>query len=340
MATYYNGHFFIKDNFSLIKLKGFFYSLKHDCTGDRVSTPKLKLNIDDTNVLFDFAKKIFYDKGLGKYTLNNLDKKINKLLFDALLIQIIEHKNYHVIEAYNNLKTYNYIYFIYEKVYDKYGRPYAKEMFTGCIFPLVDENDIDFTFSYKICEAFWAGYKLKGNFFPTILNRQNVDRCECFMLESGVANNNDIIIYKETRTIASPDEKIEYLYNMNVFDESVILNNQSQSNFIQNSNSIIDSTKQNNENSSVIKNKSYVSEQLHNIETPKVNLVKPNSIGTKIEILNNIKDFILLLPQEDINLLMDMTNNNFNDPNIFEYLKMPRKEKIKFLDNKDEKTHH
>lgn len=337
MATYYNGHFFIKDNFSLIKLKGFFYSLKHDCTGDKVSTPKLKLNIDETNVLFDFAKKIFYDKGLGKYTLNNLDKKINKLLFDALLIQIIEHKNYHVIEVYNNPKTYNYIYFIYEKVYDKYGRPYAKEMFTGCIFPLVDENDIDFTFSYKICEAFWAGYKLKGNFCPTILNRQNVDRCECFMLESGVANNNDIIKYKETRTIASPDEKIKYLYNMNVFDESIILNNQPQSNFVQNSNSNINSTKQNNEKIDSINIQDNQYEQSHNIESPKVNLTKPNLIGKKIEILNNIKDFILLLPQEDINLLMDMTNNNLNDPNILEYLKMSREEKVKFL---GQKTHH
>lgn len=339
MTTYYKGQFFIKDNFPLIILKGHFNELKRDYTNDEVSIPKIKLNSDENNTLIHFAREIRNNKGLGKYTLNNLDKKINKLIFDVLLIQIIIRKNYHVIKIDNGIGIYNYRCFIYEKIYDKYGRPYAKEKFTGCIFPLVDENDINFTFSYKLADSF-TGFKLKGYFCPTILNRQNFDRCECFMIEDKVANNNDINEYENLRFNQSPDKKIKYLYNMNVFDESVIIGNQSQPNFALNSNSYSNSTNQNNENSSAIKSESNVSEQSQNIGTPKVNLVKHNLVDTKIEVLKNIKDFILLLPQEEINLLMDMTNNNFNDPNILEYLRMPRDEKIRFLDNKRNNTYH
>lgn len=340
MTTYYKGRFFIKDNFPLIKFNGFFGKLYVNTHYDEISIPKIKLNTDKNNVLLDFARKIRNDKGKGKYTLNDLDKKINKPIFDVLLIQIIKREKYHTIKVENNTEITWYDWFIYEKVYDKYGRAYAKEMFTGCIFPLVDENDINFTFSYKISDLSFFGYQIKGNFCPRIINRQNFDRCECFMIEDEVANNNDINEYEDLRFNQSPDKKIEYLYNMNVFDKSVIIGNQSQSNFALNSNSYSNSTNQDNGNSSAIKSESNVDGQLHNTRTPKVSLVKPNSTSIKKEILENIKDFILLLPQDEIGLLMDMTDNNFNDPNILEYLRMPRDEKIKFLDNKRNNTYH
>lgn len=341
MTTYYKGYFFIKDKFPLIKVKGRFVNLKEDYINDKVSMPKIKLNSDENDVLLNFAIEIRNNKGLGKYTLNNLDKKINKLMYNTLLIQIINYKKYHVIEVEDDKGITWYDWIIYEKVYDKYGRAYAKEMFTDCIFPLIDENDINFTFSYKLTDSLFSiYYKLNGNFCPTILNRQNFDRCECFMMEDKVANNNNIKEYKSLRFERSPEEEIEHLYNMNVFDESIIIDNQSQSNFDQNSNSYINTTTQNNENRSAIKSESNVDGQSHNTRAPKVSLVKPNSTSIKKEILENIKDFILLLPQQEINLLNDMTNNNLNDPNILEYLRMPRDEKIKFLDNKKHNTYH
>lgn len=322
MIKYYKGYFYTT-HIKPIKLKLKAHTIFNgENTKFDISIPKTKLNHKDKLLLFNFCLN-----KLGAPFSTPVDShKLNEIIFKSFI------KNYPSSHTFSTAT-------IYEKIYDKYGKAYAKELITGYVFPIISSDDVTFDFYFtEHTNSF--GLKLKGIFEPNILNRENFSKCGCFIVAGNIADEEDIYYYKMNLDNSHAKYQIKCLFNKNVFDKNVIIDNQSQSNFAQNSNSIIDSTKINNEKIDSINIQNNQCEQLHNPEVHKVNLEKPNFTRNKIEMFNNIKDFILLLPDEDINLLSDMTNNNFNDPNIFEYLKMPRKEKIKFLDNKDQKTHH
>lgn len=201
---------------------------------------------------------------------------------------------------------------------------------------------------------------LNGSFTPSF----NDDTIKCYCFENGFAFNSDIESYKsEYRNSDYKCNKfgvyakrksiiLHDLYEMNNidmtnFDEQPIIkyfcSNVQPLKPISN-NDIINNSSTTEINTNSITS-STLSKQALDDAKPLINsdekinsknysTLFKKSTTNKIDILKDIETILKLLPEEDIALLNDMTNNNLNDPNILEYIKMSREEKLEFLNNK------
>ena len=111
---------------------------------------------------------------------------------------------------------------IYSKVTDIKGRTYARELKTGLLFPLYDENNI--SFDYYVTKYIDENYGINKNnhgtcsllIKPRVLN-DNIAKVSNIIISSGVASLNDIEEYEE-------DVDIDYIIESskdNVFIDEI-----------------------------------------------------------------------------------------------------------------------
>ena len=111
---------------------------------------------------------------------------------------------------------------IYSKVTDIKGRTYARELKTGLLFPLYDENNI--SFDYYVTKYIDENYGINKNnhgtcsllIKPRVLN-DNIAKVSNIIISNGVASLNDIEEYEE-------DVDIDYIIESskdNVFIDEI-----------------------------------------------------------------------------------------------------------------------
>lgn len=320
MTTYYKGNLVLAKNIILKKIKF--------CSNLYGEISEMKIN---------------QISGNAKIT----NEELKRLNAWKKLTDIIRFKSNVIYDDYNkkllfNLLKKNYknekIQIIYEIVYDRNGNPYAKEKnYGGLIFPLFNLHDLDYFYIDHVHKGLLYD-RVRGNFSFELKNRDNFDLTDCYCFQCGVANQNEIIDYVKKYGPNSDEfyKKVRYLYNMNVFDNSIINDYQSssisnitsnnQTNNIPANSNVQQSINQTNSSNIQIKN---------SINTNSTLSKSPTSIRLEIlENLENIKNKLNNLSDKEIALLRDMTNNNLNDPNILEYIDMPLDKKLEFLEQK------
>ena len=197
---------------------------------------------------------------------------------------------------------------IYEIIVDKNGNKYAKEINTGYLFPIFNRRDLICYCEYRKLLGV-ISYYFKGYFNYKVKERENFDLCDCYCIERGVANYIEIEKYENKSSV---NKQLEKLFKMNVFDDSCI--------------------KENSHSLSITSPNS--SESMLNLTTENNNIpatYSPCSSHESLKSLQELKKILDSLSDEDLALLRDMTQNNLLDPNINEYIKMSKEEKLAIL---------
>lgn len=288
-----------------------------------------------------FLSKIVYDDVDNKEEIESIKfvRKTRSQLSNHDCIKLVEYlsKNYYIpdngkkekIEMYSEeimnvlcklpmvkLKLfYSNSEIIYEQLIDKYGNLYAKEIQEGCLFPLLQGNDLNYEVKVRRTDNILEGFidcDLKYR------DRENVSLCGCYCIGNGVANVNEKINY----TIKNRPELVIKLFQMNVLDVDSI-NNGSQPLF----------TSLNANASSTSMNSSNLDNAIEQNANPAI--IQSNN-ANKLKSLREVRDILNGLSDEDIALLRDMTRNNLSDIDIEEFKQMSREEKLKLLDSMTE----
>lgn len=291
---------------------------------------------------------------LQKYTLSfkikNKNNLISKFKIDPKPLNFNKNDYKNLIEVINGamkgIKTYlntktgnklleNITYkksdeIIFEVIKDKFGKEYAKEILTGFVFPIFNKFELLVDLKTNIIKKKFDKNLIQSEIIINYDKRINFNLCNCYCVKYKEAEQLDIekYIYKNYNSLTPKHSirnsqfylKIKELFDKNIFDDSVIIKNSNNEKIIvtENNNPLPSSSSTNNNlNTDYLSIKTFDSEK--------------SSINNQLELLKKIKDILPYLPDEDINLLRDLTNNNFDDPNLIEYLKMPKVEKLEVL---------
>lgn len=126
---------------------------------------------------------------------------------------------------------------IYEKVLDIDGNEYAREIKTGYLFPILGNDDMEYTFSLFRTLDFWNIECFKGLFIGHFIERTNFALCNCYCFNEMVANYNEIEKYEDKKLSSHDLLKMKELFQMNVFDDSKIISQNNQNLSINSTNS-------------------------------------------------------------------------------------------------------
>lgn len=199
---------------------------------------------------------------------------------------------------------------IYKKLLDIDGNEYAREIKTGYLFPILGNDDMEYTFSLFRTLDFWNIECFKGSFIGHFIERTNFALCNCYCFNEMIANYNEIEKYKDKKLSTHNLLKMKELFQMNVFDDSKIIS-------------------QNNQNLSIN-------------PTNSANLTKTNSNGlnqptnsasnNSLNSLQEIKNILSSLSDDDLALLRDISRNDLSNIDILEYMQMTKEEKLELLD--------
>ena len=199
---------------------------------------------------------------------------------------------------------------IYEKVLDIDGNEYAREIKTGYLFPILGNDDMEYTFSLFRTLDFWNIECFKGLFIGHFIERTNFALCNCYCFNEMVANYNEIEKYKDKKLSSHNLLKMKELFQMNVFDDSKIIS-------------------QNNQNLSINPtNSANLTKTNSNGLNQPTNSVSNNSLNS----LQEIKNILSSLSDEDLAILRDISRNDLSNIDIYEYMQMTKEEKLEFLD--------
>lgn len=323
MTTYYKGSIVLRKNlkFKKIKLQSYLYDdvSELQCADSIIRTINVKYELTNSeNTILSNAIKSKSD---------TLSEKETNILVKILM-------------STQKLYRRKKINIIYEKIMDRDGNVYGKEKITGYLFPLLNEKDLSANIHpyVKRNTAFYGDIYANAYVNYETKNRSSFDLCDCYCINEGVANKNEIELYdnvynnfytnyfaKQLHTKLC--SKLKKLYNMNIFDESTIFNN---SNNISSQSVIAPNNSNSISNSIQTVNSNNIPSSIS--MSPVV--TQENSTNQELEKLKKVKEILSFLSEEDIALLKDMTNNNLDDPNILEYLKMSREQKLEFISNK------
>ena len=173
-----------------------------------------KLRYDDKDNIKDFIQKnygliSYYDSGI------ELPQKINSII-DRILLEPDIYANY------------EYQQIIYEKIEDIHGNFYAKELISGLIFPIYNNEQAQTKYKLKKTN----GIYIVGEYQLTMqknYNPKSMKKCYCMIGHEEIADNNEVSSYqsmfdkgigkrrKKEKFIAS----IKELFNKNVFKEEI-----------------------------------------------------------------------------------------------------------------------
>ncbi len=199
---------------------------------------------------------------------------------------------------------------IYEKVLDIDGNEYAREIKTGYLFPILGNDDMEYTFSLFRTLDFWNIECFKGLFIGHFIERTNFALCNCYCFNEMVANYNEIEKYKDKKLSSHNLLKMKELFQMNVFDDSKIIS-------------------QNNQNLSINPtNSANLTKTNSNGLNQPTNSVSNNSLNS----LQEIKNILSSLSEEDLAILRDISRNDLSNIDIYEYMQMTKEEKLELLD--------
>ena len=186
---------------------------------------------------------------------------------------------------------------IYEKLLDIDGNEYAREIKTGYLFPILGNDDMEYTFSLFRTLDFWNIECFKGSFIGHFIERTNFALCNCYCFNEMVANYNEIEKYKDKKLSTHDLLKMKELFQMNVFDDSKI-------------------------------NSANLTKTNSNGLNQPTNSVSNNSLNS----LQEIKNILSSLSDEDLALLRDISRNDLSNIDIHEYMQMTKEEKLELLD--------
>ena len=199
---------------------------------------------------------------------------------------------------------------IYEKVLDIDGNEYAREIKTGYLFPILGNDDMEYTFSLFRTLDFWNIECFKGSFIGHFIERTNFALCNCYCFNEMVANYNEIEKYEDKKLSSHDLLKMKELFQMNVFDDSKIIS-------------------QNNQNLSINPtNSANLTKTNSNGLNQPTNSVSNNSLNS----LQEIKNILSSLSNDDLALLRDISRNDLSNIDIHEYMQMTKEEKLELLD--------
>lgn len=199
---------------------------------------------------------------------------------------------------------------IYEKLLDIDGNEYAREIKTGYLFPILGNDDMEYTFSLFRTLDFWNIEYFKGSFIGHFIERTNFALCNCYCFNEMVANYNEIEKYEDKKLSSHDLLKMKELFQMNVFDDSKIIS-------------------QNNQNLSINPtNSANLTKTNSNGLNHPTNSVSNNSLNS----LQEIKNILSSLSDEDLALLRDISRNDLSNIDIHEYMQMTKEEKLELLD--------
>jgi len=189
----------------------------------RLSLPLKKLFFSKTNVslekITEEEEKIISDFILE--VLEYLPEASTERLFrnsrkdiDDILEKIIEKK----VKCKITLKS-----IIFEKIKDKYGNYYGKELITGLLFPISNlEKNITREYCFFVSDN---TYKYP-DIYTYIRKRfyfKGMNRCNAVITDSQVANINEITEYQNRKGLKKKKlvKKISELFNKNIFLEEI-----------------------------------------------------------------------------------------------------------------------
>ena len=199
---------------------------------------------------------------------------------------------------------------IYEKLLDIDGNEYAREIKTGYLFPILGNDDMEYTFSLFRTLDFWNIECFKGSFIGHFIERTNFALCNCYCFNEMVANYNEIEKYEDKKLSSHDLLKMKELFQMNVFDDSKIIS-------------------QNNQNLSINPtNSANLTKTNSNGLNQPTNSVSNNSLNS----LQEIKNILSSLSNDDLALLRDISRNDLSNIDIHEYMQMTKEEKLELLD--------
>lgn len=199
---------------------------------------------------------------------------------------------------------------IYEKLLDIDGNEYAREIKTGYLFPILGNDDMEYTFSLVRTLDFWNIECFNSSFIGHFIERTNFALCNCYCFNEMVANYNEIEKYKDKKLSTHDLLKMKELFQMNVFDDSKIIS-------------------QNNQNLSINPtNSANLTKTNSNGLNQPTNSVSNNSLNS----LQEIKNILSSLSDEDLAILRDISRNNLSNIDIHEYIQMTKEEKLELLD--------
>lgn len=187
---------------------------------------------------------------------------------------------------------------IYEKVLDIDGNEYAREVKTGYLFPILGNDDMEYIFSFsRILDNVWDIEYFKGSFIGHFIERTNFALCNCYCFNEMIANYNEIEKYEDKKLSTHDLLKMKELFQMNVFDDSKI-------------------------------NSANLTKTNSNGLNQPTNSVSNNSLNS----LQEIKNILSSLSDDDLALLRDISRNDLSNIDIHEYMQMTKEEKLELLD--------
>ena len=169
---------------------------------------------------------------------------------------------------------------------------------------------MEYTFSLFRTLDFWNIECFKDSFIGHFIERTNFALCNCYCFNEMVANYNEIEKYEDKKLSSHDLLKMKELFQMNVFDDSKIIS-------------------QNNQNLSINPtNSANLTKTNSNGLNQPTNSVSNNSLNS----LQEIKNILSSLSDEDLAILRDISRNDLSNIDIYEYMQMTKEEKLEILD--------
>ncbi len=187
---------------------------------------KIKFSIDENNIVSILKPTYNLSGAEGHALYDNFSKFENNNEFkieDSISIGIINRITYKFFEI--NKKEIN---IIYEKVVDEEGFLYAKEVYTGYIFPLLEFNNCDLEYNVNYENQSIKSDQVTDNTYgyisTNIKSRNNYDICNAYCIEEKVANYNELKKYAKKKKLEKVLNKVPKLFNMNIFKNNNLEN--------------------------------------------------------------------------------------------------------------------
>ena len=316
--AYYKGKFFYTND------------LKYKYFEEYIAKTKYRYSFDDANDIE------FYANGF------KIKKMLKSDIYEAAIIkdykfrkELIECLNdvfsYNIKNLYSDIMSANEFDIIYEIVKDNNGNLFAKELYTGLLFPILSRNN--YFIDYQIKKVTDDSYKFYLKGFSSV-NFDSLYKCNIFIAGNKIADQNEVEKYqnrfnKGFRKVKKKQDYIEYikyLYNKNVFKENFNYNDYKEKKEVVKINQSIETSLMEDIDYSLMNLKD-INEELYIDYKKRFDILLTKNI-TK-------ENLALLLGEIEFSLIFGKRNVD----DILEFLTNLKKEYLdNFLNGKDKKT--
>ena len=175
----------------------------------------------------DYSELEYDDKEyFGDYFLENSSyesSEIRNTKIISILNKLIKQKRFYPLESTNILDI------VFEKIIDKDGVVYGKELYTGLIFPLMRQNDFK-TYRYNVSMRTFNTEKRHKLQCVVNYNIPSLSLCEAIIGSVEIANQNEVLEYQNKfskgfgrkKRQREFEEDIRTWYNKNVYNYEIV----------------------------------------------------------------------------------------------------------------------